>query len=40
VVYRFIAAADDAAALAVDADCARDLPRPGAFVPVGAGATP
>ncbi len=40
VVYRFIAAADDAAALAVDADCARDLPRPGAFVPLGAGAAP
>ncbi|HOL36236.1 MAG TPA: alpha/beta hydrolase [Rubrivivax sp.] len=32
---RFIDAADDAAALAVDADCARALPRPGVFVPVG-----
>jgi len=33
-VFRFIDADDDAAALQVDADCARALPRPPAFVPV------
>lgn len=36
VVFRFIDAEDDAAALAVDAGCARALPRPGVFVPLGA----
>lgn len=35
VLFRFIDAADDAAALAVDADCAREMPRPGAFVAPG-----
>ena len=34
VVYRFIDAADDAAALAVDAGCAAHVPRPLAFEPV------
>lgn len=33
-VRRFIEAADDAAALRVDADCAAALPRPPAFVPL------
>ena len=37
VVFRFIDAADDAEALQVDADCARGMPRPPAFVPVAAG---
>jgi len=32
-VFRFVDAADDAAALRVDAGCARDIPRPPAFVP-------
>lgn len=35
-LFRFIDAATDAQALAVDADCARGLPRPPAFVPPGA----
>jgi pimeloyl-ACP methyl ester carboxylesterase len=35
VIFRFIDAADDAAALAVDAACVANVPRPGAFVPVG-----
>ncbi len=34
VVFRFIDAPDAAAAAAVEADCARALPRPGVFVPV------
>ena len=34
-VFRFIDAADDTAALQVDADCARGVPRPPAFEPVG-----
>ncbi len=38
VLFRFIDAADDAAALQVKADCAGALPRPGVFVPPGAGA--
>jgi pimeloyl-ACP methyl ester carboxylesterase len=41
VLFRFIDAPDDAAALAVDASCAKNIPRPGTFVPVaraGAGA--
>jgi alpha-beta hydrolase superfamily lysophospholipase len=36
VLFRFIDADSDEAALKVDADCARDLPRPGVFVPVSA----
>ncbi len=32
-VFRFVDADDDAAALGVDAGCARDIPRPPAFVP-------
>ncbi len=36
VLFRFIDAADDAAALAVDAACAGNIPRPPAFLPVGA----
>jgi len=35
---RFIDAEDDAAALAVDADCARTMPRPGVFLPLGVAA--
>jgi hypothetical protein len=34
LLFRFIDADDDAAALALDTDCARELPRPPAFVPV------
>ena len=34
VMFRFIDAADDAAALAVDASCVADIPRPPAFQPV------
>jgi hypothetical protein len=33
-VFRFIDAAGDDEALQVDADCARAVPRPPAFVPV------
>lgn len=36
VVFRFIDAADDAGALAVDADCARAMPRPTLITPPGA----
>jgi pimeloyl-ACP methyl ester carboxylesterase len=36
VLFRFVDAADDAAALQVKADCASALPRPGVFVPPGA----
>lgn len=39
-VFRFVDAADDAAALRVDAGCARDMPRPTVFVPPGFGAHP
>lgn len=38
VIFRFIDAAEDAAALAVDARCIQAIPRPLAFVPIGAGA--
>ena len=34
VVFRFIDAMDDAAALAIDASCVTDIPRPPAFEPV------
>jgi hypothetical protein len=37
-VQRFIVADDDAAALALPADCAAALPRPPAFLPPGAAA--
>jgi pimeloyl-ACP methyl ester carboxylesterase len=37
VVFRFIDAADDRDALAVDAGCAAAIPRPPAFQPVGSG---
>ena len=37
VVHRFIDAAEDADALAVDAGCAVGIPRPLAFRPVGSG---
>jgi hypothetical protein len=37
VLYRFIDAATDAAALQVDADCAQAMPRPGAFMLPAAG---
>ena len=40
VLFRFIDAASDEDALKVEADCARQIPRPPAFVPVGAGGTP
>ena len=43
VVFRFLDAKSDDEALKVDADCARSIPRPGAFVPVlptSAGARP
>ena len=36
-VFRFIDAEGDDEALRVDADCARALPRPPAFIPVAAG---
>jgi hypothetical protein len=39
-VFRFVDAASDADALRVDAGCARDIPRPPAFVPLGAGGVP
>ena len=39
-VFRFVDAASDADALRVDAVCARDIPRPPAFVPLGAGGAP
>jgi pimeloyl-ACP methyl ester carboxylesterase len=34
VIYRFVDAADDKAALAVDAACVKSIPRPPAFVPI------
>ncbi|MBC8056263.1 MAG: alpha/beta hydrolase, partial [Rhizobiales bacterium] len=34
VLYRFIDAADDAAAIAVDASCLKTVPRPGVFRPI------
>ena len=34
VIYRFVDAADDTAALAVDAACVKSIPRPPAFVPI------
>ena len=40
VVFRFVDAADDASALAVDAGCAAKVPRPPAFRPVRPAATP
>ena len=40
VLFRFVDAADDAAALAVDADCAARAPRPPAFQPVQAPLAP
>jgi pimeloyl-ACP methyl ester carboxylesterase len=39
-VFRFVDAADDEQALRIDADCARDIPRPPVFLPPGAGAAP
>lgn len=39
VVFRFIDAASDEAALKVDADCASAIPRPPAFIPVAVPAT-
>jgi hypothetical protein len=39
-VFRFVDAAADAQALRVDAGCARDIPRPPAFVPPGSGTAP
>lgn len=35
VIYRFIDAADDKEALAVDASCVQGIPRPPAFIPIG-----
>jgi len=37
VLYRFINAADDAAATAVDASCLKAIPRPGVFRPIDLG---
>jgi len=39
-MFRFVDAADDEQALRVDADCARDIPRPPVFVPPGMGTAP
>lgn len=36
LVFRFVDAPDDAVALQLDTSCARDIPRPAAFVPPGA----
>lgn len=36
LVFRFVDAPDEAAALRLDTSCARDMPRPAAFVPPGA----
>jgi pimeloyl-ACP methyl ester carboxylesterase len=35
LVFRFVDAADDDAALRIDTGCARDMPRPPAFAPPG-----
>lgn len=40
VVFRFLDAATDELALQIDAGCAAQVPRPGAFVPPAAGAPP
>jgi len=40
VVYRFIDAADDKDASAVDASCVKAIPRPPAFAPVSLSAGP
>jgi len=37
VLYRFIDAADDKAATAVDASCLKSIPRPGVFRPIDLG---
>ena len=37
LLYRFIDAADDSAATALDASCVKAIPRPGVFVPMSAG---
>ena len=34
LLYRFIDAADDAAATAIDAGCVKAIPRPGVFIPM------
>lgn len=39
-IYRFVDAADEAAALAVDGDCAQGIPRPPAFRPPATGGPP
>jgi pimeloyl-ACP methyl ester carboxylesterase len=39
-VFRFVDAANDVQALRVATDCARDIPRPPVFVPLGAGLAP
>lgn len=36
LVFRFIDAADDAAALAIDTACVASIPRPGVFIPISA----
>jgi pimeloyl-ACP methyl ester carboxylesterase len=38
LLYRFIDAADDRAARALDASCVKGIPRPGVFLPIGASA--
>ena len=40
LLYRFIDAADDAAASAIDASCVKAIPRPGVFIPMTAGSAP
>jgi pimeloyl-ACP methyl ester carboxylesterase len=40
VLFRFIDADDDGAALAVDAGCAKNVPRPGAYQPIELSAEP
>jgi alpha-beta hydrolase superfamily lysophospholipase len=40
VVFRFVDAEDDARAIAVDASCAAQIPRPPAFRPVAAASAP
>jgi pimeloyl-ACP methyl ester carboxylesterase len=36
LLYRFIDAADDATATAIDAGCVKAIPRPGVFIPMSA----
>ena len=40
VVYRFLDAASDDEALKIDAECAKEIPRPSVFLPIRAGTAP